>query len=83
MPIHVNQALTWNVTVAFAMMWLGAMLALAVDVWREQAGGWAQGGHRPLVFRACCAAGIGLCSLGILWQLVGYLRLEYTTWWTW
>jgi hypothetical protein len=83
MPIHVNQAFTWNVTVAFVMMWLGTMLALAVDVWWEQAGGWAQGAHPPLAFRACCAAAIGLCTIGIIWQLVGYLRLEYTTWWTW
>lgn len=33
--------------------------------------------------RASWAATIGLFSIGILWQLAGYLSLEYTTWWTW
>jgi hypothetical protein len=83
MPVHVSEAFTWDVTVAFLVMWLGAMLALAVVVWWEHAGGPVQEGHAPLGFRAWWAATIGLCSIGIIWQLVGYLRLEYTSWWTW
>ena len=83
MPVHVGEAFTWNVTVAFLVMWFGAVLALAAGVWWEHAGEWVQSGHPPLGFRACCAAAIGLSAIGIIWQVVGYLRLEYTTWWTW
>jgi len=28
-------------------------------------------------------AALAIFWAGIVWQLVGYMRLEYTTWWTW
>ena len=83
MPIHVSEAFTWNVTVAFVLMWLGAALGLAVSIWMEQAGMRGRGAHAPLAFPVCCAAAIGLFSVGVIWQLIGYLRLDCTTWWTW
>jgi len=61
---------------------LGALL-LAVSSWWQAAG---DGGRRePLSLRLfpCRARPVGLFSAGILWQLVGYLRLEYTNCWTW
>jgi len=37
MPVHVSDGFTWNVTVGFVLMWLGAALGTVVSVWREGA----------------------------------------------
>jgi len=39
-----------------------------------------EGSHRLSALPGLCAAAAGLFSAGILWQLVGYLRLAYTNW---
>lgn len=83
MPLHVSEAFTWDVTAGLVVMLIGALLALAVSLWWEKARGRPQGGRPPWALRASWAATIGLFSVGILWQLAGYLSLEYTTWWTW
>jgi len=83
MPIHVNRLFTLDVTWGVVVMLIGVLLALAVSVWWERARARAQGGRPPLALRASCAVALGIFSLGMIWQLVGYLWLEYTTWWTW
>jgi hypothetical protein len=60
---------------------LGAVLALAAGVWWMQAGEWAHGEPKPPAFRALSAAAFTLFTIGLFWQLIGYLRLEYTSGW--
>ena len=58
-----------------------ATLLLAVSSWWQDAGGWRKKGATVSpALPELCAAAAGLFSAGILWQLVGYLRLEYTNW---
>jgi hypothetical protein len=83
MPVHLSDAFTWNVTVAFVLMWLGAALGTVVSVWREGAAFRTGMERRARAFPALGAAAIAVFSIGVLWQLIGYLRLEYTSWWTW
>ena len=83
MPIHVNRLFTLDVTLGVVVMLIGVLLALAVSVWWERARGQAPGGRQSLALSTSCAVALGIFSLGMIWQLVGYLWLEYTTWWTW
>lgn len=83
MPMSVNPAFTLNITEGFVLNLVGALLALAASVWWDQAEERAHGGRPPVACRVFCAVALGLFFIGTMWQLVGYLRLEYTTWWTW
>ena len=83
MPLHVNDVFTRDITIGFLVSLIGAMLIVLVGVGWQYFGGWAPRGHSPFTLPAFCAVGVGLFSVGLLWQLVGYLRLEYTRWWTW
>jgi hypothetical protein len=82
-PIHVNPAFTLNVIAGFIVSLLGALLALAASVWCEKAEERAHGRRPSVACRVFGAAALGLFFIGTMWQLVGYLRLEYTVWWTW
>jgi hypothetical protein len=83
MPIDVNPAFTLKVIAGFVVSLVGALLALAASVWCEHAEDRAHGGRPPAACRAFCGAALGLFFIGTLWQLLGYLLLEYTIWWTW
>jgi hypothetical protein len=83
MPLHVSAVFTRDVTAGVAVALVGALLALAVSIWWERDRARSRGRRPPLALRVSCAFALGLFSLGMFWQLVGYLHLEYTTWWTW
>ena len=83
MPICVSNASRRDITAGFAITMLGALLLAVSSSW-QAAGGWRKTGATVSpALPGLCAAAAGLFSEGILWQLVGYLRLEYTNWWTW
>jgi len=82
-PIHVNPAFNLNVTEGFIVCLVGQLLALAASVWWLRAKERAHGGRPSVTCRVFCVAALGVFFIGTLWQLVGYLRLEYTVWWTW
>ena len=78
-PFHVSSGFT----AGFAITMLGALL-LAVSSWWYAARGWRKKGAAvSTALLGLRAAAVGLFSAGALWQLVGYLRLEYTKRWTW
>jgi len=83
MPLHVSDAFTRDITIGFLVSLIGAVLIMLVGVGWQYFGGWAPRGHSPFTLPAFCAVAVGLFSVGLVWQLVGYLRLEYTSWWTW
>lgn len=83
MPLHVSEAFTWDVTMGVVVMLLGAMLALIVSIWSERAKSQAPKEARSLALGVSGVAAMTLFWIGLVWQLVGYMRLEYTTWWTW
>jgi hypothetical protein len=71
----------WDVITGYALTVLGAVLSLAAGVWWMRAGEWARGEAQPPAFRALCVAAFALFIVGLFWQLLGYLRLEYTSGW--
>jgi len=83
MPLHISEAFTRDVTVGFLVTMVGAVLIMIVAVCWQYFGGWAPRGRSPFALSAFCAVAVSLFSAGLVWQLVGYLRLEYTRWWTW
>jgi len=83
-PIRVNPAFTQEIVAGFVVCIVGALLALAASIPLELAKERVHAGARaPVAWRILCAAALGLFLVGTLWQLVGYLLLEYTVWWTW
>ncbi|HTY77031.1 MAG TPA: hypothetical protein VMI34_04350 [Candidatus Bathyarchaeia archaeon] len=82
-PLEISKAFTWNVTVGVVVMLAGAALALAVSIWWELAKSRAPREGRSLALGVSGAAAMTIFWIGVVWQLVGYMRLEYTTWWTW
>ena len=83
MPLHVSEMFTRDITIGFLAMMLGAALIMLVALGWQLAGGWAPKGHSPLLLPGLCGLAVGLFTVGLVWQLWGYLRLEYTRWWTW
>jgi len=83
MPLNISEAFTWNVTAGIVVMLVGAVLALLVSIWSELGKSRAPGADRSLMVGMSGVAALAIFWAGIVWQLVGYMRLEYTTWWTW
>jgi hypothetical protein len=81
MQIAYSQAFTVNIVAGYLLGLLGALLALVAAVWWVQAQEWLDSGPPPPVFGALTAAAFTLFTIGIVWQLVGYLRLEYAVGW--
>jgi hypothetical protein len=81
MQIAYSHAFTVNIIAGYLLALLGALLALVAAVWWVQAQEWLDSGPPPPAFRALTAAAFTLFAIGIFWQLVGYLRLEYAFGW--
>ena len=81
MRIAYSQAFTVNIIAGYLLGLLGTLLCLVAAVWWVQAREWLDNGSPPPAFRALTAAAFTLFTIGILWQLVGYLRLEYVVGW--
>ncbi len=81
MRIAYSHAYTVNVIAGYLLSLLGAVLALMAALWWVQAQEWLGSGPPPSAFRALTAAAFTLFTMGIVWQLVGYLRLEYAVGW--
>jgi hypothetical protein len=69
-----------SVILGYLLTVLGAVLCLVTIIWWMGAGEWR---HRepPPSFRALSAAAVGIFIIGIFWQLVGYLTIEYSGLW--
>jgi hypothetical protein len=78
MSMAYSHTFALNVIAGYLLTVLGAVLALTAAVW-SVAGSWPQG-RPPLAFRALCTLAFAAFIGGILWQLVGYLHLEYRVW---
>jgi len=81
MPKAYSPTFALNVTTGLILTVLGALLGLAAGIWYMRAGEWAHREARPLGFRALSAAAFIAFVVGLFWQLLGYLRLEYAAWW--
>jgi hypothetical protein len=81
MRIAYSHAFAVNVIAGYLLSLLGAGLSLVAAVWWVQAHEWLESGPPPPAFRALMAAALALFTMGIVWQLVGYLRLEYVIGW--
>ena len=80
MPIAYSEAFTLNVIAGLLITLLGAVLAIAVIVWGTRAEDQAHGGPPPPAVRKLTVVAFGLFTIGVFWQLIGYLRLERTGW---
>lgn len=69
-----------DVIAGYLLTVLGAVLALAAGVWWMLAGEFAHGEPEPRAFRALSAAAFAIFTVGLFWQLIGYLRLDYAGW---
>jgi len=83
MPLNISEAFTRNVTAGIVVMLVGAALALLVSIWSELGKSHAPGADRSFMVGMSGVAALVIFWAGIVWQLVGYMRLEYTNWWTW
>jgi len=83
MPLNISEAFTWNVTAGIVVMLVGAALALLVSMWSELGKPQGPGADRSFMLGMSGVAALAIFWAGIVWQLVGYMRLEYTNWWTW
>ena len=78
MSMAYSQTFALNVVAGYLLTVLGAVLALAAAVW-SSVRGWGEG-RSPLAFRALCTVAFLAFIARIVWQLIGYLRLEYRVW---
>jgi hypothetical protein len=81
MRIAYSQAFTVSIIAGYVLGLLGALLALAVVVWWGRMPEGLDSGPPPAGFRVLTAAAFTLFTIGIFWQLIGYLRLEYVVGW--
>jgi phosphoglycerol transferase MdoB-like AlkP superfamily enzyme len=81
MSLAYSPTFALNVVAGYLLTVLGAVLALAAAVWWVRAQEWAHGEPRPPAFRALSALAFVLFVAGLFWQLIGYLRLNYTSGW--
>ncbi len=80
MSMAYSPAFVSNVLAGYILTVLGAVFALAAGVWWMRAGEWSRGEPQPPAFRALTAAAFLFFIVGLFWQLIGYLRLEYAGW---
>jgi len=80
MPIAHSSTFPPNVIAAFLLTLLGAVLALALTVCWSWAEDRAHGGPPPPATRKLFAAAFALFTIGIFWQLIGYLRVDRAGW---
>jgi hypothetical protein len=80
MPIAYSGPFTTNVIAGLLVTLLGAGLALVVTVWWTRAEDSAHGGPPPPIVRKVTALAFGIFTVGVFWQLFGYLRLERFGW---
>jgi len=81
MPMAYSSTFALNVLVGFGLTFVGAVLALVAGVWWMLAGEWAHGQRQPLAFRGLSTLAFLLFTVGLFWQLIGYVHLNYTTNW--
>jgi hypothetical protein len=81
MRIAYSHAFTVNIVAGYLLVLLGDLLALVAAGWWVQAQEWLNSGPPPRTFRALTVAAFTLFAIGIFWQLVGYLGLEYAVGW--
>ena len=80
MPMAYSPTFTVLVITGYLLTVLGAVLGLAAAVWWARAEEWA-GEPQPPAFRALTAAAFLFFTMGLFWQVIGYLRLDYTSGW--
>ncbi len=81
MPMAYSPTFTVLVITGYLLTVVGAVLALAAAVWWMRAGEWAHEGPPPPAFRALTTAAFTMFTVGLFWQLIGYLRLDYAAGW--
>jgi drug/metabolite transporter (DMT)-like permease len=64
----------------YGLALLGAVLLLAAGIWWARASNGVRLDPKPPAWRALAGAGWLCFVLGILWQLVGYVRIGVGTW---
>jgi NADH:ubiquinone oxidoreductase subunit 6 (subunit J) len=77
-PLAYSATYLVSVVGGYLITVVGAVLALATGVWYMLTGDYAGKAQRPMIFRALGALSALIFIFGIAWQLVGYLRLEYS-----
>jgi hypothetical protein len=77
MPMTYSTTFFWNVTAGFLLTLLGAAGALVAGVWWMRTGERGGGEAQPVALRLVWAAAIAMFTIGLFWQLFGYLRLGY------
>jgi hypothetical protein len=82
MPVAIAYSSTFtpNVIAGLLLTLLGAVLALALTVCWSWAEDRAHGGPPPPAIRKLSAVAFALFTIGIFWQLIGYLRMEWAGW---
>jgi hypothetical protein len=80
MPMAYSSTFALNVIAGYLLTVLGAVLSLVTIIWWRAADGWR---HRqpPTSFRALSTAAVGIFIIGIFWQIIGYLTIEYSGLW--
>jgi xanthine/uracil permease len=80
MSMAYSSTFALSVITGYLLTVLGAVLSLVTVIWWMGAGEWR---HRqpPPSFRALTVVAVGIFIIGIFWQLVGYLRIEYSRLW--
>ena len=81
MRIAYSHAFTVNIVAGYLVTLLGDLLSLVAAIWWVQAQEWLNSGPPPPAFRALTATAFALFTIGIVWQFVGYLRLDYVVGW--
>ena len=80
LPIAYAETFTPNVIAGFFLTFLAAIFALVVTTWWSYAEDRALGGPPPGSVRGLFALAFALWVIGIFWQLIGYLRMEWAGW---
>jgi hypothetical protein len=82
MPVAIAYSSTFtpNVIAGLLLTLLGAVLALALTVCWSWAEDRAHGGPPPPAIRKLSAVAFALFTIGVFWQLIGYLRMEWAGW---
>ncbi len=81
MPMAYSATFFWNVTAGYLLTLLGAASALVAGVRWIRLGERVHGEPRPSAFRVLSLAAIVVFTIGLFWQLFGYLRLAYAVGW--